>query len=150
MSKTTKFILIGVALVAIIGIGYVLLSNNNSGSIQQSGLVSSGNSLPLAGSPSPTSQAPASPLANQADYTVPYDGTVIVDLLSGISSLRFDTRVFDNPQFSALQDYSITVSRPAVIGRRNPFAPIASTSTTTTSSQPSVVQTTTTAPVTGQ
>ncbi|MFA6295650.1 MAG: hypothetical protein WC666_04555 [Candidatus Paceibacterota bacterium] len=50
-------------------------------------------------------------------------GANILNLLNQISSLKIDKKLFSEPTYMALKDYTVEIT-PISVGRANPFAPI--------------------------
>lgn len=66
----------------------------------------------------------------------PLDATLGRELLAALATLKstkLDTSIFDDPVFMSLTDFGVEISAQPV-GRRNPFAPFATTTAGTKSS----------------
>jgi hypothetical protein len=61
------------------------------------------------------------PLLSEAQPTSPVSQELLVTL-SNLHTLRLDETIFNDPVFTSLSDFGVTIP-PEAVGRRNPFAP---------------------------
>lgn len=62
--------------------------------------------------------------ADQTSGNVSADGAQVLALLNRLKSINLDDRIFSNPNFLSLQDWSVTID-PQTVGRQNPYLPAA-------------------------
>ena len=102
MSKTLKNISIAVVAILLVFVGYKYLSNSKE-------------------STSGTSTLGTNVAKNTSDLQI---GSEFRDVLSKISRISLDDKIFNDRAFDNLRDFSLALA-PAEIGlRQNPFAPI--------------------------
>jgi hypothetical protein len=61
--------------------------------------------------------------SDPADATALSDAQEIMTALRTLNGIKIDTEFFDEPAFTNLKDYSVTIP-PITPGRRNPFTPL--------------------------
>ena len=59
-------------------------------------------------------------VADQSAGNVSADGAQVLALLSRLQQLKLDGKIFSNPDFLALQDWSVSID-PQTVGRQNPY-----------------------------
>ena len=62
-------------------------------------------------------------VADQISGTASADGAQVLSLLSTLSRINLDGKIFSNPDFLTLQDWSVDIA-PQEIGRSNPYLPV--------------------------
>jgi hypothetical protein len=130
-------ILIFVAIVVVLILGYFLFIKSSSSN--QASLVSS--------SANTGSTSSSSPASTNGSGTAGVTEDFLSTLLS-INTIKLDTSIFSNPAFSSLRDSSITLVPDSTQGRPNPFAQFGndgvstSTSSTIITSTPSTTSST--------
>ena len=72
-------------------------------------------------------------VANQSSGSMSADGTQVLALLSRLQAIKLDGKIFSNPNFLTLQDWSVSIA-PQNVGRQNPYLPAFGTTTVATSS----------------
>ncbi len=119
--KTHHFIMtLGIGAIAVTGYFYA----SQAGMIQAQGLL--------------TSQVAGSGVTGIA-------GQQVISFLNQLQSVEFDTRLFTDPEYKSLQDFTVDIGAQAV-GRANPFLPASSVVKNQAVNQPNapVTRTTTT------
>ncbi len=98
-SSSTRNIFLGILLVGVLGGGYYFFSNKSSSNLNSLGAVSG------------------------ADAIAAGDEQALIDQLLKLKSLRLDEKIFSDPAFTSLKDFSQTIP-PEPVGRANPFLPV--------------------------
>lgn len=62
-------------------------------------------------------------VANQDLGTMSAGGAQVLALLNSLNSIKLDGKIFSNPSFLTLQDWSVDVA-PQAVGRSNPYLPV--------------------------
>lgn len=88
-------------LVIIVGAGYFVVAQYISVAHGQSDLVSTG----------------------QGSMGASADGAQVLSLLNTLNGIRLDSKIFSDPNFLSLQDWSVSIAQQEV-GRPNPYLPV--------------------------
>lgn len=59
-------------------------------------------------------------LVAQSSSNVSADGAQVLALLNRLQGIKLDGSIFSNPNFTALQDWSVDIA-PQTVGRSNPY-----------------------------
>ena len=102
-----KYFISILGLVAVVGFGYFAISNSISTAYGQS----ASNFVP-----------------ETSDVSVA--GARVLALLNRLNNIKLDDKIFSDPLFTGLQDWTITIN-PQQIGRANPYLPTGNVGTVT-------------------
>lgn len=96
-----RYLISIIGLMAIVGAGYFVVTQYVTVAHGQSGLVA------IDGSASATSAT----------------GAQVLTLLNRLQAIKLDGKMFSNPNFLSLQDWSVDIT-PQDVGRPNPYLPV--------------------------
>lgn len=97
-----RYLLSIIGLVAIVGSGYFAVAQYVSVAHGQSSLL----------------------VASQSSTEMSQDGARVLALLGRLKALRLDGKIFSDPNFLVLQDWSVEIA-PQTFGRPNPYLQVA-------------------------
>jgi len=110
-NKHMRYILSIIGLAAIVGVGYFAVAQYVSVAHGQSSLL----------------------VADQSTEGMSADAAQVIALLARLKAISLNGKIFANPNFTALQDWSVTIA-PQTVGRNNPYLPAYGAATVITSS----------------
>jgi hypothetical protein len=62
-------------------------------------------------------------VADQSSEGTSADGAQVIALLNRLKAISLSGKIFSNPNFLSLQDWSVDIA-PQIVGRQNPFLPV--------------------------
>lgn len=96
-----RYIISIIGLAAIVGAGYFAVAQYANIAHGQSGLL----------------------VAEQSSSDISADGAQVIALLTRLKAINLNGKIFTDPDFIALQDWSVDIA-PQTVGRTNPYLPV--------------------------
>ena len=129
MNHTLKNIIIGIVIIALLGLGYYLFFARSSDSPSPA--------PKNTGSLTTAEGAPVSSIINTEKPLGEVEATKIgqefINQLLSLQAIKLDDEIFSSLSFQSLEDFTIVLIQPGNEGRPNPFAPFGSDGATSSS-----------------